>query len=122
MPGSATPDHDIVYAILRQWAAEGAPRYYSDLSNAYRARTGDWHEPHGSWDVPLGGINNRLAKIKAPALSALVILKGENEPGGNFWGCAPNVPARPKDAGVRAAEWYRIFQDVIAYKWPDALP
>jgi hypothetical protein len=121
-PGSNTPDLDVVYQILREWAAGGTPRFYKDLSNAYHAKTGDWHEPHGSWDEPLGAINNRLEKTGAPALSALVVLKGDNEPGAKFWGCAPNVPGRPNDPLARVAVWDRIVKDVIAFKWPEKLP
>jgi hypothetical protein len=117
-----TQNLDVLYAILCEWAAKGAPHTYTDLSNAYQARTGDWFEPHGSWDRPLGTLNNRLAKVGAPALSALVVLKEENEPGGNFWGCAPNVPPRPRNMADRLTEWNRIVTDVLAYWWPEALP
>ncbi len=117
-----SPCIEDVYSILRQWAIKRAPQSYSDLSNAYHALTGDWFEPHGSWDKPLGKLNIRLSEIGAPALSALVILKGANEPGGNFWGCAPNVPKRPNDENTRLSEWSRIVDDVCAYVWPELLP
>jgi hypothetical protein len=117
-----TPNLDDLYIVLRQWAAAGKPQTYKQLSHAYQARTGDWFEYHGSWDAPLGELNNRLATVGAPALSALVILQGENEPGGGFWGCAPNVPPRPKKDDDRIAEWSRILKDVLAYPWPQALP
>jgi hypothetical protein len=122
MSPSDSPDIDVVYTILRDWAAAGTPRTYTELSNDYAVRTGVGFEPHGTWDRPLGTINNRVWKIKAPALSALVILKETGEPGGNFWECAPNVPSRPKDAAARAERWLRIFQDVVAFTWPDKLP
>ena len=117
-----TPNLDDLYFILRNWAAGKGPQTYGDLSHAYQARTGDWFEPHGSWDRPLGELNNRLAAIGAPALSALVILQGANEPGGGFWGCAPNVPRRPSNEIARLEEWNRIVTEVRAYHWPEILP
>ena len=117
-----TPNLDDLYVILRKWAAGRGPQSYTDLSHAYQARTGDWFEPHGSWDRPLGELNNRLAAIGAPALSALVILQGANEPGGKFWGCAPNVPRRPSNEIDRLTEWNRIVAEVLAYPWPEILP
>jgi len=53
------PDIDEIYRILREWAATG-PKYYGDLSRQYKMRTGEWFEPHGSWDEPLGELNRRL--------------------------------------------------------------
>ncbi len=116
------PDLDEVYAILREWAAANRPQTYKDLSLAYQARTGDWFPYHGTWDAPLGEINQRLAAIDAPALSALVILQGKNEPGGGFWGCAPNVPYRPKNEAERTAAWSLILNEVTTYSWPPMLP
>jgi hypothetical protein len=118
-----TPDLDELYAVLRQWAVDGRPQTYGELSRAYHARTDDWFEPHLSWDAPLGKLNNRLyAAIRAPALSALVILEKTNEPGGRFWGCAPNVPERPQNDIARLSEWNRILKDVLAYQRPPTLP
>lgn len=117
-----TPNLDDLYVILRNWATGKGPQTYTDLSRAYQARTGDWFEPHGSWDKPLGELNNRLARIGARALSALVILLGANEPGGGFWGCAPNVPGRPSNEMDRLKEWNRIVSEVRSYPWPDILP
>lgn len=116
------PDIDHVYAVLRQWAAAKKPQTYGDLSREYHARTGEWFEPHGSWDVPLGDLNKRLASAGMPALSALVILQDANEPGGGFWGCASNVPHRPKNDIQRITEWDRIVKKVIAQTWPPVLP
>lgn len=116
------PDIDHIFEVLRQWAAAEKPQTYSQLSHDYHARTGDWFEPHGSWDAPLRELNNRLASIKAPALSALVILQATNEPGDGFWGCASNVPSRPRKDIDRLAEWSRIVKAVIAYRWPSVLP
>src|SRR4029077_16961063 len=111
-----TPDLDALYAVLRQWAVAGRPpQTYAELSRAYHAQTGHWFEPHGSWDLPLGELNNRLAAIGAPALSALVILKDTKEPGRGFWNCAPNVPQRPQNDIVRVSEWGRIVKAVFDY-------
>lgn len=110
-------DDNTLLEILIGWAESGSPKSYTDLSNAYQERTGDWYEPHGSWDVPLGRINNRLALKGAPAISSLVILKGANEPGGNFWGCAPNVPPRPKEEIDRLAALNKIWTEVFNYDW-----
>jgi hypothetical protein len=121
--GEGKPEVDDVYAILRRWAVAKKIHTYTDLSVEYQARTGDWFEPHGSWDAPLGDLNQHLYDaLEAPAISALVVLKAEREPGGNFWGCAPNVPSRPPTDIARLAEWARIVKDVHAYKWPAALP
>ncbi len=117
-----TPNLDDLYLVLRQWAAGRKPQTYTQLSQAYQAQTGDWFEPHGSWDTPLGTLNNRLHAIGAPALSALVVLQASKEPGGLFWASAPNVPPRPKNDVVRLAEWSRIVKDVLAYPWPSVLP
>jgi hypothetical protein len=116
------PNLDELYVMLCQWAAAGRPQTYQQLSHDYHARTGDWIEYHGGWGAPLGELNNRLAEIGAPAISALVILQGQNEPGGRFWGCAPNVPPRPKRDVERLAEWNRILTEVLSYSWPNALP
>lgn len=116
------PDIDELYYVLRDWALAGTPQTYGDLSHAYHARTGEWFEPHGCWDGPLGELNNRLAAMRAPAISALVILQDENEPGSGFWGCATNVPRRPQDDMARLDEWNQILDAVRAYQWPPTLP
>lgn len=118
----SAPDLDHLYPILREWALAGRPQYYSDLSAAYHERTGEWFEPHGSWDIPLGALNNRLAAAGAPPLSALVMLRETSEPGGGFWGSAPNVPQRPRSETARAVAWSRMVTAVIEYPWPERLP
>ncbi len=110
-------DDHVLFEILIEWAESMSPKSYTDLSNAYQKKTSEWHEPHGSWDVPLGKLNNQLAVKGAPAISALVILKETNEPGGNFWGCAPNVPERPKDEISRLTELNKIWKAVFNYDW-----
>jgi hypothetical protein len=120
-----TPNLDDLYIVLRAWAVakHNQTRTYTDLSQDYKARTGDWFEPHGSWDKPLGELNRRLHAAGAPALSALVIVGATKEPGGGFWGCSPNVPPRPKNEFARLTEWQRIVADVLAHNnWPAALP
>lgn len=116
------PNLENLYTILRQWAQAGEPQSYGDLSRAYQAQTGDWFEPHGTWDALLGELNRRLAGVRAPALSALVILQGANEPGAGFWGCAPNVPNRPANDVDRVAVWTDIVTAVCNYPWPEAFP
>ena len=119
-----TPDINVVYEILRSWATARKVQVkpYGDLSREYQQSTGVWLEPHGTWDAPLGAINQRLAKQGLPAISALVVLKEKGEPGGAFWWCAPNVPPRPKGDVERVAEWSRFVKEVGAAKWPNALP
>jgi hypothetical protein len=117
-----TPNLDEFYVILRNWATGKGPQTYGALSREYQARTGVWLEPHGSWDRPLGELNNRLAAMGAPALSALVILQDAHEPGDGFWGCAPNVPRRPSNEMDRLEKWNTIVKEVRAYPWPENLP
>ncbi|WP_421266666.1 hypothetical protein [Aeromonas veronii] len=112
---------EVVYSILISWAREGSAKTYSDLSHVYHNVTGEWLDPHGSWDRPLGELANIVYSAGGPALTALVVLKGKNEPGGDFWGCAPNVPARPRDEMVRLGEWMRIAKECFAYPWTDTL-
>jgi len=52
-------DLAILYEILRDIAITGRKFHYSDLSTEYHRHTGEWHEPHGTWDGPLGEINIR---------------------------------------------------------------
>ena len=118
------PNLDDLYMVLRAWAVSkpGKMDSYSTLSKKYEARTGDWFRPHGSWDGPLGKLNQRLHAAGAPALSALVILNDAKEPGAGFWGSAPSVPPRPKTEIERLAERSRIVAEVHAYPWPDSMP
>ena len=115
---------DDLYVVLRSWAVAkvAKPQSYSELSRQYKIRTSDWFEPHGSWDRSLGELNQRLHEHAAPALSALVVVNNSQEPGGGFWGSAPNVPPRPKSEVERLAEWSRIVKEVLAFDWPAKLP
>ena len=116
------PDIGVIYVVLRQWAATGKPQTYSQLAHDYHAQTGEWFEPHGSWDSPLGELNIHLASVGFLALSALVILQETKEPGYAFWGCALNVPPRPRNDIDRVIEWSRIVKEVIGFNWPLRLP
>lgn len=116
------PDVGHLYTVLRQWAVAKNRQTYMQLSHDYHKQTGVWFEPHGNWDTPLGDLNNLLASVGAPALSALVVLQETKEPGDGFWGCASNAPSRPKNDIDRLAVWSLIVKDVIAFNWPVALP
>lgn len=116
------PDVSHLYVVLRQWAVAKKPQTYTQLSHEYYKKTGVWFEPHGSWDAPLGELNNLLASASAPAISALVVLQETKEPGDGFWGCASNVPSRPKKDIDRLAVWSHIVKNVIVFNWPIALP
>ncbi len=113
---------DELYVVLRGWAIAKKIHTYLDLSKQYEARTHEWFEPHGSWDVPLGSLNLHLHQHGAPALSALVVVGATGEPGGGFWGSAQSVPSRPKSDVERLAAWSKIVKDVHAYPWPPSLP
>lgn len=120
-------DLDSLYAVLIRWIVDGKAHYqpYTRLSDDYEARTGLRLEPHGSWDIPLGSLNQQLSCAGAPALSALVVLKSSMrespEPGSGFWGSADTVPSRPKSAMARMEAWSRIIGDIERYDWPDSL-
>jgi hypothetical protein len=119
---TAVPDLHVLYLVLVSWAKAKKHRTYSDLSHDYLAATGVWFEPHGSWDAPLGELNRHLHGVKAPPLSAVVTKKDTGEPGGLFWGSAPSVPARPKNALNRTAEWSKLLSAVFRHPWPRMLP
>jgi len=93
-------DFEALYAILAAVARNrnNGLLTYGQLSQQYLAATGDWHEPHGSWDAPLGQLNQMLNAVRWPPLSAVVVLQtpdgGFGEPGGGFWESSPNIPAR----------------------------
>jgi len=112
------PNISDLYGVLRAWAVARRVGSYTELSREYEIRTGDRFEPHGNWDGPLGELNRRLHAAGVPALSALVVLNEKQEPGDRFWGCALNVPARPKNEGVRLAEWARIVQTFMTTTGP----
>lgn len=109
---------EVLYTILVKWSNERQARTYSELSHEYHRVTGDWLEPHGSWDHPLGELANLVCSSGAPAITSLVVLKDKNEPGGDFWGCAPNVPSKPRDEMGRITEWVRMTNECFAHTWP----
>ena len=115
-------DLDEVFDLLKHVARDRTLVTYTQLSERYRDRKGVWHEPHGTWDRPLGEINLRLQKRHLPPLSAVVVLGGEMEPGGGFWGFA-GVPPRPRDSLQRRQVHSEILNQVYASrKWPSRLP
>lgn len=115
------PDIEIIYQILAKWAENKTPKTYKDLSNEYYTMTGEVYSPHGTWDRPLGKLNKMLAEINAPAITALVVLSSTQMPGGSFWGCAANVPSKPKNTDATIAEWIKILNLVLSYPWPTDL-
>ena len=117
------PEHRVVYEILVSWAKAkpGKAGFYSTLSDEYERVKGERFSAHQTWDDPLGAINNIVARWGAPAISVLVITQKLNEPGGGFWGCADNVPARPKSTMQRVEVLTEIRNAVFAYDWPATL-
>lgn len=118
---------DALYAILADVARDQGLLTYGELSNSYLAATGDWHEPHGSWDAPLGQLNVMLHGVQWPPLSSVVVLQtrdgGHGEPGGGFWESSPNIPARPADALSRTAVWGQLLNEVYEdVTWPATIP
>ncbi|HUY89912.1 MAG TPA: hypothetical protein VMV10_14345 [Pirellulales bacterium] len=123
----ARPDLDILYRILVRTAQNQKTMSYEDLSNEYQRETGAWYHYHGTWDRPLGELNNRLyAAQRFPPLSAVVTYKPQTGeeliPGDGFWGSAPNVPERPRSSDRRQEVWAEILNRVYAADWPDQLP
>ena len=117
---------DELYLILRDVASKKKIWSYTELSEEYRQRFHVWHEPHGSWDVPLGEINTRTHSVGLPALSAVITYKPEQgsshgPPGKGFWG-TPGVPPRPARKDDQYDEWIKILNTVHAAKWPAGLP
>lgn len=104
------PDPDDLYAVLVKWARQSRRGTYAELSHDYAQRSGDSFPPRGSWDQPLGLVNRRLAATGAPALTGIVVRGDTDRPGGSFWGCASNVPARPRDEVERDAVWAGLLK------------
>jgi hypothetical protein len=114
-------DFDALYVILAV-VAHHDQLTYSELSHRYYDATQDWHEPHGSWDEPLGQLNQMLHAVHWPPLSAVVVLQGTGGPGGGFWESSPNIPAQPADDVQRIALYAQILGQVHAAPWPAAFP
>jgi hypothetical protein len=115
-------DLEHLYAVLMPIARNRGQMTYLQLSHGYYGRTHDWHEPHGSWDNPLGELNRILHAVHWPALSAVVVLQDEREPGGRFWESSPNIPPRPNDPVARIALYGQILGQVHAAPWPNTIP
>ena len=117
-------NQSILYQILARAArSQGQGQItYGDLSNQYRAITQDWHDPHGSWDEPLGDLNNDLDALGWPPLSVVVVLQESREPGGRFWQSSPNVPARPRNDLERTILYGQILAQVQVAPWPTEIP
>src|SRR4051794_25468775 len=115
-------DFEALYAILAEVARNHGQMTYGQLSQRYFDATQDWHEPHGSWDTPLGELNRILHALRWPPLSAVVVLQEVGEPGGGFWESSPNIPARPADEIARIALYSRILRQVHEANWPDTTP
>ena len=111
-------DIHIIYDILVSWKN---PKTYSDLTNDYKLKTREWYSPQ-SWEVSLSQLNQRLAEVGAPALSALVVSQTTNEPGPRFWASAPNVPAKHNNPLKSHFLWQEILKQVLIYPWPTELP
>lgn len=115
-------DFDALYAILVGVARRGDQITYTELSRAYHQATGEWREPHGGWDDPLGELNQRLYAAGLQPLSAVVVLKETRQPGVRFWESSPNVPRRPSNVGARVEAYNRILAAVHQARWFDAFP
>ena len=115
-------DYEALYAILADVARRRGQLTYGQLSQRYHDDTEDWHEPHGSWDFPLGELNRVLHAVGWPPLSAVVVLQGTGEPGGRFWESSPNIPPRPSDGLTRTTLYAQVLAQVHAAHWPVAIP
>jgi hypothetical protein len=119
-------DLAVLYGILRGVAKRQQIISYEDLSRLYQEATGDWHEPHGTWDSPLAEVNGHTKAASLPPISALVTYKpqeGSNlePPGSGFWG-SPGVPPRPGRADNRLLVWMGFVNLVHRAEWPERLP
>jgi hypothetical protein len=116
----------ILYHILASISGQRELLTYGDLSRAYHDATGEWHEPHRSWDQPLGQLNTQLCEAGWPPLSAVVVLQSPDgafgEPGAGFWQSSPNVPARPANPTDRTVMWAGLLEQVHRSQWPATLP
>jgi hypothetical protein len=116
-------DLEHLYAVLAPVARRQGQMTYGALSQNYYRRTQDWHEPHGSWDRPLGKLNRMLHPVGWPPLSAVVVLKQDDpEPGGRFWESSPDIPTRPADDVARMALYGRLLRAVHEAPWPHTIP
>lgn len=115
-------DLEVLYSILARVAYDRGQITYGHLSQAYFDRTQEWHEPHGTWDEPLGELNRLVHQVGWPAISTVVVMQDTNEPGGRYWGSSPNVPARPANEIARIGLYGQLLGAVHAAPWPNAIP
>ena len=115
-------DPNILYIILSRIALQPTILTYTNLSDAYYKETGEWHEPHGSWDAPLGELNRDLDLLGWPPLSAVVVLNDSREPGGLFWESSPAVPPRPRNDLDRTIKYAEILSQVHNAPWTSKYP
>jgi hypothetical protein len=113
---------EVLYTILADIARTQNIITYGQLSQEYCDRTGEWHEPHGTWDEPLGELNRLVYRFGWPAISSVVVLQDSHEPGGKYWGSSPNVPARPSNQVARIALYGQLLSAVHAAPWPVTIP
>lgn len=112
-------DIHILYEILREVARQGEKDEnkgiitYGNVSKEYEIITGILHSPHGTWDHPLGQINERCNNNILPPISAVVVLQDNHLPGNGFWGSAPNVPNRPLVESKILSTWFEIWREVL---------
>jgi hypothetical protein len=117
----------VLYAVLRDVARRKDVISYEDLSRLYHEAAGDWHDPEGTWDVPLAGLNGRTRAAGLPPISAVVTSKPRAEenfgpPGdGGFWG-SPGVPPRPARVADRLMIWMGFVNLAYRAAWPENLP
>lgn len=123
MSAANRPDLGILFLTLRDVARQKGLVTCGELSHRYREKTGLWFEPQGAWDDPLGELNAVLDRHGMPALSAVVVLKGQQEimPGEGFWSC-PSVGPRPTDPEGRFSRWYEVLNKVYTAAWPEEFP
>ena len=115
-------DVEVLYSILAGVARNQRQITYGELSQAYFDRTQEWHEPHGTWDEPLGEVNRLVHETGWPAISSVVVMQDTKEPGGRYWGSSPNVPARPSNSVARIARYGQLLSAVHAAPWPEGIP
>jgi hypothetical protein len=119
-------DLAVLYALLRRVAGSKGIVSYEDLSRLFYEATGEWHDPHGTWDGPLAGVNGHARAAGLPPISALVTdqpdaASGFGPPGGGFWG-SPGVPPRPRKADDRLLVWMGFVNLAHRAAWPETLP
>jgi hypothetical protein len=115
-----------LYAVLRGVASRKGIISYEDLSRLYHEAGGEWHEPHGGWDVALADLNGHAKAAGLPPISALVasrprVTDNFEPPASGFWG-SPGVPPRPAKADDRLLVWMGFVNLTYRVAWPEELP